>query len=148
MADAVLESFEPAADPDGADLQIHALPGRLPEGTGRVFVDHGAFADASFWACVAPALTGSDAILVGSTVCQRLAEAMIESDGPEIHLVPFGIDTRHFSPPNDRRQARMVATRALAVPDDGPWLLVVGGFTSRKNHHLAVRCLAIIHRSC
>src|SRR5262245_54200154 len=51
-------------------------------GQRRCFVDHGAFADASFWAWIAPQLRTDDTIIVSSRVCEQVTNRMLEPPRP------------------------------------------------------------------
>ncbi len=128
-----------APDPAGAAVQVHSLSWNVPASPRRLFIDHGAFADAGFWAYTAPRLRGDDTILVSSTVCLRVAERLLDRPRPELLRVPYYADTAVFRPPRDRGAARRaVATRHRLDPA-GPWLVAVSGYNRRKNLHLAIR---------
>ena len=141
------ESFPTVADPAEADLQVLLFGGSLPAGPRRLFLDHGSFADAGFWAYVAPALRTTDAILVSCRACIEVAERMLASPRPELRLVPLFADTGTFRPAEDRGALRRELVPRLAVPADASWLLAVSSFDRRKNLHLAVELLrALVDR--
>jgi glycosyltransferase involved in cell wall biosynthesis len=145
-AEVLRSDFDEAQSPGEAALQAHSFNWKAPLRPRRLFIDHGSFADASFWAYVAPTLRASDSIIVSSSVCARVAERFIEADGPMILNVPFSVDLRQFRPADDRGANRDAVADELGIPRDGPWLLVVSGFVRRKNHHLAVHFLQILQK--
>src|SRR5437667_10285811 len=63
--------FDIAGDLATADLQLRSFSWKAPTDPPRVFLDHGSFADASFWAFTAPQLLTSDTIFVSSSLCVR-----------------------------------------------------------------------------
>ncbi len=110
-------------------------------GRRRCFLDHGSFADGSYWAWIAPQLRTDDAIIVSSRVCEQVADRMLESPRPAIHLVPYFADTDVFVPADDRDLRRRQLGARLGLSPEVPWLLAVSSFDRRKNIHLAVRFL-------
>jgi glycosyltransferase involved in cell wall biosynthesis len=137
--EALRSSFSIAGSRDDADLQVCSFSWDAPAAPRRLFIDHGSFADAAFWAYSAPRLRTGDTILVASRVCERVAERFIEGPGPRIVRVPFPVDTRRFRPADDRRALREWVRQRHDIPADGPLLLVAAAFVRRKNQHLAVR---------
>ncbi len=125
-------------DPALAELQVHSFNWSPPIDPPRLFIDHGSFADASFWAYVAPRLGSSDTIVVSSTACVRVAERFFMGEGPLIQNVLYSVDTDLFHPSADRPALRATLGRELSIPTEGPWLLVAAAFVRRKNHHLAL----------
>jgi glycosyltransferase involved in cell wall biosynthesis len=130
--------FEIARSRDQADLQICSQSWQAPQDPPRVFIDHGSFADASFWTYTAPRLRTSDTILVSSSVCVRVAERCFGEAAPLIRCVPFSIDIDVFRPAEDRASVRRQIADGSGIPADGPLLLVASSFVRRKNLHLAV----------
>src|SRR6266850_3597843 len=112
-------SAEIVADPGSADLQVHSFNWRVPAEPPRLFVDHGSFADAGFWAYVVPRLRRSDTILVSSTACVRVAERFFADNGPLVLNVPFSVDTELFHPSTDRPAIRSALARELSIPETG-----------------------------
>src|SRR6266481_5260379 len=68
-------------DPALAEIQVHSFNWSTPIDPPRLFIDHGSFADASFWAYVAPRLRSSDTIVVSSTTCLLVAERFFMGEG-------------------------------------------------------------------
>lgn len=73
-AEIFAEIGEIAETREEADLQVCSFSRNAPAVPARLFIDHGSFADASFWAYTAPKLLTSDTILVSSTVCREVAD--------------------------------------------------------------------------
>lgn len=138
-ADVLRSSFDVVDHREDADLQVISYAWDGAPHPARLFIDHGSFADAGFWAFRAPGLTSRDTVLVASSVCQRIAQRFIESGGPSVVTVPLPIDTEQFSPAVDRQAVRRGLRDEHGIPDGGPLLLVAAGFVRRKNHHLALR---------
>ena len=138
------DDFERADSPDRAVLQAHSFNWGAPIHPRRLFIDHGSFADASFWAYVAPTLRAADTVVVSSSVCARVAERFFETRGPRILTVPFSVDLNVFRPTDDRESVRRSVAGEMGLPPNGPWLLVVAGMVRRKNHHLAVQFLRAV----
>src|SRR5437867_8798624 len=63
-AEAIRSSFDTADTVDRADLRARSFGWDAPASPRRLFIDHGSFADASFWAYTAPNLFVGDTILV------------------------------------------------------------------------------------
>src|SRR5262245_41623818 len=63
-AAALGEAFERSDTPEDADLQVCSFDWRAPDRPSRVFLDHGSFADASFWTYTVPSLRPGDTIVV------------------------------------------------------------------------------------
>lgn len=145
-AEILRAEFEEVPSASGAVLQAHSFNWKAPAPPRRLFIDHGSFADAGFWAFVAPGLRASDTIIVSSSVCAQVAGKIIEAGGPLILTVPFPVDLGLFAPADDRGSTRRAMAEATGVPSDGPWLLVVSGFVRRKNHHLAVLFLRALQK--
>jgi glycosyltransferase involved in cell wall biosynthesis len=142
IAAVLRETFEIVDDAARADLQLCAHDWAAPHPPRRLFVDHGAFADASFWACTAPRLRRDDAVLVTSAVCEAIAERCFAAERPALRRVPLFVDTALFHPAADRRRARRELEVGRGVPADGALLLTVAAYSRRKNLHLALRVLA------
>jgi glycosyltransferase involved in cell wall biosynthesis len=138
--------FEVVDDPAGADLQVCANDWNVPAPPRRLFIDHGSFADAGFWAYTAPKLERSDAILVTSRVCERVADRLFADERPRLHRVPLFVDTDLFRPASDRAVGRRELADEGLVPGEGPLLLAVSAYSRRKNLHLAIRLLADVRR--
>lgn len=141
-ADVLRSSFVEVDRREDADLQICSYAWDGPPDPARLFIDHGSFADAGFWAFRAPRLTSRDTVLVASSVCQRIAQRFIVGQGPSMAIVPLPIDTDLFSPAMDRRVVRQALRDEHGIPDGGPLVLVAAAFVRRKNHHLALRFFA------
>ncbi len=124
-----------------ADLHVISFAWEAPAEPRRIFVDHGSFADASFWAYTAPRLRASDTILVSSPVCVRVAERCFAAGGPLVLNVPFPVDLERFLPASDRHSLRKEIEGECGLPAGGPLLLVASAFVRRKNQHLAVMFL-------
>jgi glycosyltransferase involved in cell wall biosynthesis len=129
-----------AARPD-ADLQICSLDWNAPPAPPRLFVDHGSFADAGFWAYMAPRLRTTDTILVSSRVCLEVADRMLGAERPRLALVPYFADTDGFRRRADPAAVRANVAASLGIPADGPLLLTVSGYSRRKNLDLSLRLL-------
>src|SRR5262245_15235855 len=142
--EALGRSFEIVERREDADLQICSFGWEAPYSPRRVFIDHGSFADAGFWAYTAPRLRVADTILAASRVCAQVAERIVESAGPRILEVPLPIDTDRFRPSAARTEIRARLHASRGIPVDGPLVLVAAAFVRRKNHHLAVRAFAAI----
>jgi glycosyltransferase involved in cell wall biosynthesis len=134
-------SFPIVDDPARADLQVRSFDWRPAGSPACLFIDHGSFADAGFWAFTATGLRARDTILVSSAVCERVAARFFAADGPLVLTVPFSVDLDLFRPAGDRPALRAELAARHAIPAGAPWLLVVSGFVRRKNHHLAVHFL-------
>ena len=142
VAARVLEqSFPTVTDPARADLQVLLFGGSRPVGPRRLFLDHGSFADAGFWAYVAPTLRTTDAILVSCRACIEIAERLLDPPRPELRLVPLFADTDTFRPAPDRAVRRRELGGRLGLPAEARWILAVSSFDRRKNLHLAVEWL-------
>ena len=139
--EAVAARFDMADSAADAGLQIGTTIQKLPAHPPRFFLDHGAFADATWWAFVAPVLNSRDTIAVTSRVCRDLAAHMWDSNGPAIVDLPLFADTAVFRPADDRDGARRALARRLGIDEAGPWILAVGSYSARKNTHLAVLAL-------
>jgi glycosyltransferase involved in cell wall biosynthesis len=137
-AEVLKTEFSTVGEIDQADMQVCSFTWDAPVDPPRLFIDHGSFADASFWAYLAPRLRTSDTVLVSSQVCARVAERCFGPERPLLLNVPFCVDTELYRPESHRRTARRRVLEEHAIPEDGPLLLVVSGFVRRKNHHLAV----------
>ena len=124
-----------------ADLQICSFAWDMPSRPARLFIDHGSFADASFWAYSAPKLLTSDTILVSSTVCRVIADRFFGEHAPRIAIVPFPIDIGLFRPEPDRGAARRALETEHGIPAVGSLLLIAAAFVRRKNHHLGLMFL-------
>jgi glycosyltransferase involved in cell wall biosynthesis len=137
-AEIVRSAFPVVDDPLRADLRVKAFSWDGPTLPRRLFIDHGSFADASFWTYSSPKLRIGDTILVSSSVCVEVARRFLLSEGPRVLCVPFSVDTDLFRPAVDRVVRRRALEDELGVGRDGPLLLVVSTFIRRKNQHLAV----------
>ena len=140
-ADVLRARFPLAGDPRSADLQVRSASWDAPTRPRRLFIDHGSFADAGFWAYTAPRLRTSDTILVSSSVCLRVADRCFGESRPLVLDVPFSVDTEVFRPAVERVALRRDFEEEHKIPDDGPLLLVVAAYVRRKNHHLAIHFL-------
>ena len=129
-----------------ADLQVCSFDWSAPETPPRVFLDHGSFADASFWAYTVPKLRAGDTILVTSRVCEQVAERLLMPGGVRLQRVPLPVDVERFRPAPDRASARRALEHAHGLPASGPLLLVAAAFVRRKNHHLAIDLLRALLR--
>jgi len=134
-------SFQVVDNRQAADLVVASFDWKQPQAPRRLFIDHGSFADASFWTFTVPGLRSSDTILVASRVCERVAARCIEAAGARILRVPFFVDTDRFRPVPDRLGARRQLADERAVPAEGALLLAASAFVRRKNLHLAVHFL-------
>src|SRR5262249_42267270 len=130
--------------PEDAALQVCSLDWDAPPAPRRLFIDHGSFADPSFWAYRAPRLLSTDTILVASKVCVDVAARMLDQPSPRLRVVPFVADTEVSAPAAGRAAARAMLARETEVPADGPLLLVVAAYVRRKNLHLAIRFLGAL----
>jgi glycosyltransferase involved in cell wall biosynthesis len=137
-ADILRARFDVVDSPLSADLQVRSASWDAPSRSRRLYIDHGSFADASFWAYVAPRLMTTDTILVSSSVCVCVAERCFAEDRPLIVNVPFSVDTEVFRPAEGREALRREMEEEFNIPQDGPLLLVVAAYVRRKNHHLAI----------
>ena len=136
----ILRRRFPVADRlEQADLQVLSTSWEAPPSPPRLFVDHGSFADAGFWAFTAPRLRANDSIFVSSRVCLRIAERLWTEPRPNLCHVPYFADTSVFRPATDRAQVRESVRADWSLPSEGPILLAVSGFLPRKNLHLALR---------
>jgi glycosyltransferase involved in cell wall biosynthesis len=124
-----------------ADLQVCSFTWDVPSRPARLFIDHGSFADAAFWAYTAPRLLTSDTILVSSTVCRDVADRFFGEHAPRITIAPFPIDIGLFRPEPDKAAARRSLEIEHGLPADGPLLLIAAAFVRRKNHHLGLMFL-------
>src|SRR5262245_35682134 len=81
-AEILLSRFTIVDAPERAKLRIKSVSWDAPANPRRIFIDHGSFADASFWTYHAPRLRVDDTILVSSGVCTDVARRFIASVGP------------------------------------------------------------------
>ncbi|HET8946870.1 MAG TPA: glycosyltransferase family 4 protein [Candidatus Polarisedimenticolia bacterium] len=146
-ARALREAFDVRDALEEADLQIRSFSWEAPETPARLFLDHGSFADASFWAYTSRSLRPGDTILVASEVCVQIAARLLRPGSVQILKVPLPIDRDRFLPSRDRGLLRREIAAAHGIPVDGPLLLVVAAFVRRKNHHHALDLLAALRRS-
>jgi glycosyltransferase involved in cell wall biosynthesis len=136
IADVAADTFELVDDAAAASLQIHSHRWKVAPEPRRLFVDHGSFADAGFWAYSAPTLRREDTLLVASGVCERIADRMFGKARPRLKRVPLFADTAVFRPREDRSDR-----------GEGPRLLAVAAYSRKKNLHLAIRLLAEVRSS-
>ena len=142
MIAAILRRRFPVADrPEDAALQVCSLDWNVPPSPRRMFIDHGSFADAGFWAYSAPKLRSSDTVLVTSQVCVRVAERLLDAPRPRMPVVPLFADTGVFHPLADRAGLRRQLEAEYELPPRDALLLVAAAYTRRKNPHLAIRFL-------
>jgi len=141
------DAFDVRDSLDEADLQVRSFSWEAPEKPARVFLDHGSFADASFWAYTMRKLRSGDTIVVTSEVCVRVAERLLRPGSVQLLKVPLPIDLERFQPARDRAALRREMAEAHGIPAEGPLLLVVAAFVRRKNHHYAVDLLEVVRRS-
>src|SRR6185295_2532654 len=141
------DAFDVRDSLDEADLQVRSFSWEAPEKPARVFLDHGSFADASFWAYTMRKLRSGDTIVVTSEVCVRVAERLLRPGSVQLLKVPLPIDLERFQPARDRAALRREIAAAHGIPPDDPLLLVVAAFVRRKNHHHAVDLLEAVRRS-
>jgi glycosyltransferase involved in cell wall biosynthesis len=140
------DHFELVDTPGQAELQCATTLDELTAPPRRILLDHGAFADATFWAFAAGRLAPSDTVAVTSQVCRSLAARMWNANGPTLIDLPLFADTSVFHPSADRSQERRDVARELDLDDGAPWMLCVGSYSSRKNTHLAVSFLAELRK--
>jgi glycosyltransferase involved in cell wall biosynthesis len=138
VAEVLRREFEVVAPAESADLQVCSFDWNAPATPPRLFLDHGSFADAAFWAYVVPKLRPGDTIVVTSRVCEQVAGRLLEPGGVRIVRVPLPVDLNRFRPAADRAAARRALAPSHDIPASGPLLLVVAAFVRRKNHHLAI----------
>ncbi len=141
IAEILRRRFPTAERPEDAALRVCSLDWDVPLSPRRLFVDHGSFADASFWAYKAPKLRTDDTLLVSSRVCLQVAERILEPPRPRMPVVPLFADTDLFHPPSDRMRLRQELEAEYGWPAQPIVLLVVAAYSRRKNLHLAVRFL-------
>jgi glycosyltransferase involved in cell wall biosynthesis len=146
-ARALRDAFDVRESLEEADLQIRSFSWDAPDKPARLFLDHGSFADASFWAYSLRKLRPGDTILVTSEVCLRIAERLLRPGSVRVLKVPLPIDLDGFQPSGDRGALRQEIEKAHGIPADGPLLLVVAAFVRRKNHHCAVDLLEEVRRN-
>jgi glycosyltransferase involved in cell wall biosynthesis len=145
-AAAVLRAAYPIVEVREADLQVCSFDWNAPLQPPRLFLDHGSFADASFWTYTAPGLRGADTIVVTSRVCEQVAARLVMPGCLHLARVPLPVDLQLFRPRPDRAALRAALAKDFRVPVDGPLLLVVAGFVRRKNHHHAIDLFTEIRR--
>ncbi len=146
-ADSIRRGFQVADRPESADIRVCSLNWSAPREPRRLFIDHGSFADAGFWTSTARTLTDQDVVVVSSRVCLQVAERLFGDPRPRIRLVPFFVDTDRFRPSPDRDRIRDELSSEHAIPLEprGRLLLVVAGYSTRKNQHLALDLLACLN---
>ncbi|HET8946070.1 MAG TPA: glycosyltransferase, partial [Candidatus Polarisedimenticolia bacterium] len=147
VARVLREAFDVRDALEEADLQIRSFSWEAPETPARLFLDHGSFADASFWAYTIRRLRSGDTILVTSEVCVRIAERLLRPGSVRFEKVPLPIDLDRFQPSRDRGLLRREMAAAHGIPADGPLLLVVAAFVRRKNQHHALDLFQEVRRS-
>jgi glycosyltransferase involved in cell wall biosynthesis len=129
-----------------ADLQVCSFEWDAPASPPRLFLDHGSFADASFWAYTVPKLRPGDTLLVTSRVCEQVAERLLLPGGVRLQRIALPVDVERFQPAPDRAAARRSLESSHGLPASGPLLLVAAAFVRRKNHHLAIDLLRALLR--
>jgi glycosyltransferase involved in cell wall biosynthesis len=147
VAAEVLRAAFPIGDVGDADLQVCSFDWEAPPNPPRVFLDHGAFADASFWTYTAPRLRGSDTIVVTSRVCEQVAARLVMPGCLHLARVPLPVDLSMFRPAPDRATLRAELEKESGVPATGSLLVVVAAFVRRKNHHHALQLFREIRRA-
>jgi len=144
---ALRAAFDVRDAADDADLQVCSFDWDAPAAPPRLFLDHGSFADAAFWAYTIRRLRPGDTILVTSEVCVRVAERLLRPESVRILNVPLPVDLDQFRPPRDRAALRRDLEAEHGIPRTGPLLLVAAAFVRRKNQHHALDLLGALRRT-
>ena len=140
-------AFDLRGSPDDADLQICSFDWEAPKTPARLFLDHGSFADASFWAYTIRSLRAGDTVVVTSRVCERVADRLLRPGSLQVINVPLPVDVDLFRPGGDRTSLRQGIEREHGIPSPGSLLLVAAGFVRRKNHHHAIDLMHALRRA-
>src|SRR5262245_19317993 len=105
-ARALATRFALSHEASGSDLQVCSFDWNAPPEPARLFLDHGSFADASFWAYTVPRLRRGDTVIVTSEVCVQVAARLLRPGSVQVINVPLPVDLDAFRPADDRGAAR------------------------------------------